>query len=533
MLRERIYIQTDKQTYFAGELIWMKLYLTDANGLPASFSKVGYVELLNESTAQVQAKVELSDGIGTGWMELPTTLSSGHYRLVAYTRQMTNEGEQVFFNKPVHIINTFKADELIKTDSSVRMLPEPVFDNNIVVHTDKKYATRSRNNIQIEGLPGNIHSLCISVAGKDLINESKNITQWKKEIVALPQSPFQIEQIPEYEGHIISGKILNLATGKTIRAEENIVPLLGFVGDQIRIFNGKTNDKGNVLFFTKRITGRNELATCAFSSTENKYRVDITSPFYTHSESSSRPFTINPGWEKQLVQRSVGLQALYAYTADSLNRMDTTFAHFQWKPDRSYILDEYTRFTRMDEVVIEFIPSLRFRKIGNKRVLSVLMEDSESFTIGNTLVLLDGIPVLDHEIIYNYDPLLVYKINVYKNRFDFGDQFFDGIASFITYKNNYPTLTVDEQTQLYDYEGTQANRLFYAPTYLNENEKTSRIPDFRHTLLWNPHIKTDGKSNLQIPFTTSDLTGEFQVIVEGITTDGNVIRGTTFFNVTE
>lgn len=55
--RERIYVQTDKQVYLAGELLWLKLCVTDATGIPVSFSKVGYVELLDESTALVQVKI--------------------------------------------------------------------------------------------------------------------------------------------------------------------------------------------------------------------------------------------------------------------------------------------------------------------------------------------------------------------------------------------------------------------------------------------------------------------------------------------
>ena len=64
--RERIYVQTDKQVYLAGELLWLKLCVTDATGIPVSFSKVGYVELLDESTALVQAKIEIKEG-KDGW----------------------------------------------------------------------------------------------------------------------------------------------------------------------------------------------------------------------------------------------------------------------------------------------------------------------------------------------------------------------------------------------------------------------------------------------------------------------------------
>ncbi|MCD8029477.1 MAG: MG2 domain-containing protein [Bacteroides sp.] len=96
LLRERIYVQTDKQTYLAGEWVWIKMLTTDIQGKPLPLSKVGYVELLDENAAQCQIKIELHEGIGQGWMELPATLSTGNYRLVAYTRYMQNEGEDCF-----------------------------------------------------------------------------------------------------------------------------------------------------------------------------------------------------------------------------------------------------------------------------------------------------------------------------------------------------------------------------------------------------------------------------------------------------
>lgn len=533
-LRERIYLQTDKQTYLAGELLWVKLYLTDADGIPDSFSKIGYIELVDETTAQVQVKVEITGGAGSCCLELPATLPTGYYQLIAYTRQMKNEGENVFFNKMISIINTFRADDNIKTDTLLETVSPSLLENNIVVLTDKEnYKSRSKSHVQIQGIPENMHSLSISITGKDLITESFNINQWKKNLPSIPRHPVRTEFIPEYEGHIISGKIVNAATEAPISNNEKMNSFIGFIGDQIRLFNGKIGNNGDVQFITKRISGPKELSTSVLSSFENKYRVNIVSPFFAHTEKKLPAFTINSKWQDQLLQRSVGLQALYAYVADSLNLVDTTFAHFQWKPDRSYILDEYTRFTRMDEVIIEFIPSLRFRRIDNKRILSVLIDESASFAIGNSLVLLDGIPIFDHEIIFKYDPLLVYKIDVYKNRFDFGDQFFDGMVFFTTYKHDYPALKVDEQTQVFDYEGTQVNRYFYTPSYLHEEKNKQRIPDYRHTLLWEPNIKTAGATDIQIPFVTSDLTGGFQVIVEGITKDGKIIYGSSFFNVTQ
>ena len=50
-LRERVYLQTDKQFYLSGELVWMKFIATDLDQRLSDVSKVGYVELLDSASA--------------------------------------------------------------------------------------------------------------------------------------------------------------------------------------------------------------------------------------------------------------------------------------------------------------------------------------------------------------------------------------------------------------------------------------------------------------------------------------------------
>ena len=77
-LRERIYVLTDKQLYLAGEPILMSFLTTDTEQIPLVFSKVAYVELVSDSVARAQTKIELIDGKGTGRMLLPTDLPTGY-----------------------------------------------------------------------------------------------------------------------------------------------------------------------------------------------------------------------------------------------------------------------------------------------------------------------------------------------------------------------------------------------------------------------------------------------------------------------
>ena len=107
---------------------------------------------------------------------------------------------------------------------------------------------------------------------------------------------------------------------------------------------------------------------------------------------------------------------------------------------------------------------------------------------------------------------------------------FDGIAVFKTYTHDYPGLSLKAYTQIFRYEGTQPPRLFYSPAYRTEAQRSSRLPDYRHTLLWQPQLEaSDGRA--RIPFTTSDLKGDFLITLEGLTESGKRIYTTGFIKV--
>lgn len=302
--------------------------------------------------------------------------------------------------------------------------------------------------------------------------------------------------------------------------------MIGFTGEQIHVFNGIMNPDSHVYFYTNNISGTEEIVTSVFNDADNAFRIDIESPFVASAPSSLPPVLLYEQQKEEFLQRSIGLQASYYYTGDSLVRISPARPKFNWTPAWSYKLDEYTRFANIEETIIEYVRGLRFRKIGKQRMLSAIQENQNQFTYGNTLVLLDGIPLNNHDMIYTYDPSLVKQLDVYRGVYVFGEQFFDGIASFSTYRNDYPRLAANKSMQFYQYAGPQLKRCFYAPDYSLPENRNSRLPDFRHTLLWEPDMRTNGENKISIPFQTSDLTGKFRISVEGITQAGECLYAT-------
>ena len=57
-------------------------------------------------------------------------------------------------------------------------------------------------------------------------------------------------------------------------------------------------------------------------------------------------------------------------------------------------------------------------------------------------------------------------------------------------------------------------REFYAPDYSTSRPEHVR-PDFRSTLYWDPHLKTDASGRATVSFYQSDRTGPVQLQLEG------------------
>ena len=110
-IQERLQVLTDKDFYLAGENMGLKLYGTDIQGKALPYSRVAYVELLGDKENAVQLKVELNEATGDVVLQLPYTLASGMYELVAYTRWMRNEGEAAFFRRKIGIFNSLRYAE--------------------------------------------------------------------------------------------------------------------------------------------------------------------------------------------------------------------------------------------------------------------------------------------------------------------------------------------------------------------------------------------------------------------------------------
>jgi hypothetical protein len=112
---EKVYLHSDREIYYAGDNIWFKAYLVDATDRLLSNHSVNlHVELISPGLKIINSRIiRLDRGLGNGDFLLPGKMSSGRYRLRAYTNYMRNFNDELFFTKDITIINSLDADKLL------------------------------------------------------------------------------------------------------------------------------------------------------------------------------------------------------------------------------------------------------------------------------------------------------------------------------------------------------------------------------------------------------------------------------------
>ncbi len=339
--------------------------------------------------------------------------------------------------------------------------------------------------------------------------------------------------LPEYEGQIITGTITNNATGMPA---PNVLAYLSIPGEKFRFSSAVSDEKGNLQWAVNRFYGAAEAVVQTADTAKNNYHIILNNPFSeTPYHTTYSPIHLSENWNHLLLQNSIGVQTQNAYLYDERQHFvlsekeDTTV--FYGNPDKRYLLDDYTRFPTMEEVMREYVNEVRLSKTGDAYRYTVNNLPYNAFFKESPLVLLDGVPVSNINAIVAFNPLLVRQLDVVTRKYFLGNQTYDGIVSYTTYKGDMGGLELNPNSIQVEYEGLQLEREFYSPVYETPQQTESRLPDFRNVLYWSPKINIDGNQKRPVSFYTSELEGNFAVTVQGNAANGLAGSKTIFITV--
>ena len=123
--QEKLHLHTDKDSYIAGDTIWLRAHCADAaTHRPVAASRYVYLELRDDRGSLVRRIKLLSrDSVYSGYLPTQSLERFGDYSLTAYTLYMRNPGPEYFFKKPL-TIRPYRESRRTQRNTSVRKVSD-------------------------------------------------------------------------------------------------------------------------------------------------------------------------------------------------------------------------------------------------------------------------------------------------------------------------------------------------------------------------------------------------------------------------
>lgn len=525
-LNETVFVTTNTNSFLTGETLLYKIFCLDkTTNLSSKYSKIAYFTIIaSDKKVVCTQKLFLENGNANGDFFIPTSLETGTYKIVGYTSWMLNKNIDNYFTTDIYIINPYK-EKLANTNIQNGItLYEPVIDPNIAFEIKNKTVdNRAPVEVKIKTVSDDFTkgNYTISVRKADGFSAQQK-TSFKDYQIATQNkaSDNTITNLnfvmPELRGEIITGRI------KSVSGQiRNKKVALSIVGKNYNLKLAKTDEQGQFLFNLEKSNPNPNVIVQLLEEDKENYTIEIDKT--KQPDFSSLTFSnlqSNSESNKNITERLISTQVENAYynrKKDSLITPDQ-FVAFFGSLTTEYKFDDFTRFSTMEETITEIITGVVFRKEGNRYRLIVYDYDKNFDSTLSPLVTVDGLILEDLNEFFTYNPKNLYKVNVVKGLYYYGSKSFNGLVSFATKNGDYETSLKGSFIIRPEFLRPISKKEYFQPNYTNN--KNERIPDYRHQLLWLPNVDLNNKS---IQFYTSDVSGKFEVILEGFSASGKPV----------
>lgn len=524
---ETVYLHLNSTSFVSGETLFYKLYcLNPENYKESKISKVAYLELIGANNQVLfKHKLFLNNGITQGDFFIPSTIKTGTYKLLAYTKWMQNKLESKSFESEITIINPFQSDSENKISSKNSIINESleVLNSGITINLDKKkFTIRELINLkfsfQDEFLKKGNYSLSVRKV-QDLPSISKiNPTDFKNsdavQKIVLDENNYIL---PELRGEIISGKI---SSKDNLNSISNISVSLSIPGKSFTTKLVKTNADGKFYFSIDKAYFDSNIIIQIADKSKDEFILYVDDSFTLNKSNLKfeNDFSLSSNLKSVIEEHSIASQidnTYYTKKADTLAKIN--YLTLFYEPFvNEYILDNYNRFPTIKETIIEVVKEVNYDKNDGKYSLRLNDYDPNTQINESPLVLIDGLVVQDINELFEYKASDIYKICTINTGYAYGNKLYSGLISFITKKQDFESKLNGDFIVKRKIELPLLKKNYFKPNYTDKSI-LDRIPDYRYQLLWLPELDINASN---ISFYTSDKIGKFEIVIEGFSDEG-------------
>ncbi|MEJ0032502.1 MAG: carboxypeptidase-like regulatory domain-containing protein [Bacteroidota bacterium] len=552
-LLEKPYVMTDKPYYYPADAILFKAFFNYVS--PAyrdSLSRVMHVELLDKSQKLIYSKMfPIMAGTSYGDFALPSSTQPGDYTLRVYTRWMLNFDKRLVFTKAIKVLPLEQLGKIKEI--------EPV-SKQVTIRTEKdEFATREKITLSIDATNfyGNAVAADVAVSVTDIeqaaipTNEKTIVNGFQFTKDMLPDSTlkapkYMIQSGIDFQGQMVVTK-KNIPTQGTLTVyQENVADVFAVVTDDKGHFHQELQlmDSIELLIAAKSSKGNSGKVIMDYIK-EPEPAFEAAAPlqldFYRPSDPS----------KYHVVDLFSTAKMLQAVTIEA-KRVERVSADKKYLMSDSHIEGDFLRSTNATDLLTALrgrVPGLQVNYLTDmanggivRRFLS--FSGMTSFNgAQEALVEIDGIVLtafgesvadrlssMSVNDIESVDVLRLGSAAIY------GARAANGVIVIKTRLGNGAS---SNGKRVLDRRKLQSVRMlgysiakeFTSPDYSEHTNGDDRA-DYRSTIYWNPLLVSDGKEPLVVSFYAADIPTTYRIVVEGVTADGQAIRGEKIIVVT-
>ncbi len=504
--KECLSLFTDHDLYVSGETLLLKVFA------PASEkSGIVNIDLVSSVGKKILGiNIEIIEYQADGFIYLPDSLSSGCYLLRSSTR--TNNTLTI---KELFIVNRFVGlPESNTLTRPVVVLPmyESLVSEIKITGIQSQYKTGEIGHSTIQ-----IPSEFLNQIDGNILVEVVKVTPEYKSTTFLIKSDSLRSPIPVKEGIILEGLVTDV---KTTQPFQNAVVYLS-IPDSIPEFQYFITGKdGRFYFQIEKYYGKMPLVIQCFAREKFRFlkieiidskNVSSLTPSFTAS-------TFMPALRKTVDQKIDAVTFRKIFHQQEISIQPNCIVKrekypFYGMPTKVIDPQLFIDLPNFNEISRELLPGVKYRNYNRIPTLQVFNVAQQVFFNEQPLLLLDGIPIRDLNVIKDMGSKDIDKVEICQSERFFGDLIFPGVIAIYTSKADYSRVAESNDLIKVNLDVIQPRA-----TLNNSPEKKLTEPDLREVLVWNPSTKPD--TTIILDFQTSDIHGNFKLIIHCKTIDG-------------
>jgi hypothetical protein len=254
------------------------------------------------------------------------------------------------------------------------------------------------------------------------------------------------------------------------------------------------------------------------SSFDEKHPAIVTGPI---SMTKNIPSYLGQWSTSYQVNRIYGIDYSESYEKQARPLPERT--RFYGKPDIELKLADYIKLPVMSEIFFELLPGIRLKSHNSVYEISMLDPNTKNWQKTSPVLFIDGVMIIDATAIAGLDPEIVERIDVITGKYVVGNLVFYGLINVITKSADFTCTTLPDQAVRIKYKSIDNEASFKEPAFSDPDKGMNNIPDFRNTLYWNPSVSPDKNGKFNVSFRASDLTGDYEIDVQGFGNDGKPV----------